>query len=741
VLLSDIFFVLFTLISWWGQTLAPKSKANVATEVLDRRGERIGYLDFRFGVKPLLLSEIPREQVQLVLKAEDRRFYEHAGIDWPRLMRAGLGVVTGDFQGGASTITQQWVRMQSGLPRTWWAKPLVMGLAVYVERLSDKDAILEAYLNHIPYSEGVEGLGAAAEYYFSKPLVSLSPGEMATLAALIRAPSGLSHPRAAKRLKALRDELVAGNTLATSEEITLKRKRSPSTAFAYLQNLKKNKGSSERIETTLDLVLQRELQDTLALEIARLNERGVRHGALAVLDARTGDVLAYVGSADYFKADAGQIDGLQVARQPGSLIKAFTYALAFEQGYSGASILPDTPSIFRSGAGMYRPRNYDESFSGPRRAREALANSLNLPAVMLNDRIGPHQLHDALGRLGIPLSREVDFYGVGLTLGNAEMKPLHLLEAFSVFARQNDTWVKARWLKHEKIHRMKSPIGRFGAWMVSDVLKDRHARMGAFGERTVFDVPFDMAAKTGTSTDYRDNWTIAWTTEHVVLAWVGNHDQKPMQRVSGITGAGPLARAAMQAVRKNSSATQFTPPELVQTERICATSGMLAGKDCPEVVLEKFRTTHVPGASCDWHRFERVMSCTENAEDREVLVTQYPEEYQRWAHDHNESIESQVKRQCPHPDVKWIATKQTLAAQIEYPLDGAVFAIDPDLPLETQTLTLRMSARAQDLHWEINGADEGSESNQHWQLTRGRHQIRLVDEAGSVVDEVKVFVR
>lgn len=729
------------LLSLWGTAVRPQQGSLAVTEVRDRRGERIGFLDFRAGVKPRPLAEIPLRLRELVLLAEDRRFYQHSGIDYPRLLQALVSQ-----EGGASTITQQWVRVRAGIPRYWWTKPWVMALALKVEQSATKTQIFEAYLNHIPFSGGVEGVGAAAEYYFGKDLAVLSPGEEATLAVLIRSPVGLARLENTERLLKTRNALLKlkgddGWALAQSEPLQLLKQKTRSNALNYLEHLARtiSRPAPSMVQTTLDLALQRQLEDTVEEEINLLRRRGVRHGAVAVMDASNGDVLAYVGSADYFNDDAGRIDGLQIPRQPGSLLKAFTYALAFDEGHSAAAILPDTPGAFRSGNGVYRPRNYDEKFSGPRRAREALANSLNLPALMLLDQLGPHRLYEALLSLGVPLKREADYYGVGLTLGNAEITPFTLLQSFSAFPRQND-WVSARLLLNDetKIHR--SPI-KDGTWLVTDILKDRHARMEAFGERTVFDVPFEMAAKTGTSTDYRDNWAIAWTKNHVALAWVGNHDQRPMQRVSGITGAGPLVRATMLATHTHRMPELFTRPESVVVRPICAVSGMTPGPHCPRVVDEKFLSMPLEH-ECDWHRPVLAQQCGMEGSSREVVAVHYPEEFQAWAHDHNESLEAQVARVCENPEVSVAKIASAGKSVITYPLDGAIFALDPDLPLERQSLSLRMSGREKEVQWEVDGKRfvPSSTGTLDWPLERGRHLIRLVkDEV--VREEVRILVR
>lgn len=739
MLLSEIIFSFFFLLQSYVTVIDPKYGGIASTEVLDRHGERIGFLDFKSNVIPYRLDEIPAQFKNMVIRAEDKNFYSHHGIDYVRTSKVFFNSLSSlKISAGASTITQQWVRARLRLPRTWWSKPLVMLLAVLGDLRYEKDDIFAAYLNHVPFASNIQGVGAAAEYYFGNELTSLTPAEMATLVALIRSPVGLTKPDRAKRLYSLRNhylKMINEGELSQNEIIDFKLQKPRSKSFGYIEKLSKDiKDRPAVLRSTLDSYLQVELEKLLQEELSRLAKKGVTHGAMMVLDASNGDVLSYIGSADYFSKDAGQIDGLQVPRQPGSLIKAFTYGLGLDSGHSVASIMPDTPGTFRSGAGVYRPRNYDERFTGPRRIREALANSLNLPAVLLVDELSPQRLYSALMNLGLTFPNEADHYGVGLTLGNAEMKPADLIQSFTAFPRL-DSWVKARWLKSSPILKFKNPISAESSYLVTDILKDSKARMEAFGERTVFDVPFEMAAKTGTSTDYRDNWAVAWTPTHVVLTWVGNHRQQPMKRVSGITGAGPLTRMAMLKINEKKSFTRFVPPSPPAVMSICALSGQKAQENCPRVLEEKFYKNR-PDRNCQWHQLAAIHRCGQH------VIVDYPVEFQAWAHENGLDVNSQVEVLCPGSDqIFQILTKNKV--QMTYPLDGSVYAVDPDMPKGSQKLPLKMSGFTHGLEWEVDGErymPTSSEGTFDWPLERGKHVIRLIS-GNDVKEEVEIFVR
>lgn len=712
-----------------GPLVALEAPARPPVEVLDRHGERVGFLGHRTREHQRSLAEIPADLRALVLLAEDRRFFSHPGVDFPRLVRVlGQGLASGVLSAGASTLTQQWVRQRLNVPRRGVYKPLVVLLALLHEARHSKEEILERYLNELRFAGNTQGVAAAAEYYFGRPLEDLILSEHAMLAVLIRSPEGLARPAQEDRLHALTKKLL--REYRPSFELvslpTLQRHRRASTAFGYVNFLGQHfRHHAGTLRTTLDLYLQRELDLMAREEIHRLRDKGVRHAALVVLDAMNGDVLSYVSSADYFSPDAGQVDGLQEARQPGSLIKAFTYGLAFDENYHPASIVPDVPTVFRSGAGLYRPRNYDERFTGPRRAREALANSLNLPALVLADELGPDKLHRALGDLGVVLPEEASYYGVGLTLGNAEISPLALAQSFTAFSRQ-DSWVRARWLRSAPVQAHASPISPQASYLVTDILRDGAARIGAFGARTVFDFPFDVAAKTGTSTDYRDNWAVAWTREHVVLVWVGNHDQKPMQRVSGISGAGPLLKSALHALYAKRTPLPFVPPVPYRVHPVCALSGELAGEHCPRVVEEKFFNSR-PEEKCAWHQREHSPECGTR------VITHYPEQFQEWAR-------QQPSDACV-PEEGSRVLRSTLAAQLTYPVDGAVFAIDPDVPRDHQRLPLKFIGPSEGVRWEVDGkVISVAPTDADWPLEPGSHVIRLY-QYGELQDEARILVR
>src|SRR5205814_1629672 len=300
--------------------------------------------------------------------------------------------------------------------------------------------------------------------------------------------------------------------------------------------------------------------------------------AVAVLDNRTGEFLAYEGSGDYFGADfGGAIDGVTTLRQPGSALKPFTYAVAFEQGFTPATVLADVPQHFPTAEQgvVYTPRNYDGTYRGPLRARLALAGSENVPAVVVLSKIGPPSLLRFLRGAGFhDLTRTADYYGLGLTLGDAEVTLEELVKAYAIFARGGVTLDGRR------------AVSQRTAFWITDILSDPSAREYIFGSGGNLDFPFPVAVKTGTSQAYRDNWTVGYTRDVTVGVWVGNFDRTELRNSTGVTGAGPIFHAVMLAAAKHASDSILDPPPNIERAPVCALSGLRPSIDCPAVEIE-----------------------------------------------------------------------------------------------------------------------------------------------------------
>jgi len=385
-----------------------------------------------------------------------------------------------------------------------------------------------------------------------------------------------------------------------------------------------------RIVTSLDASLQREVSGIIRAARPTLEQHGAHNVAAVVLDNATGEWLAWEGSGDYDDVEhGGRIDGVVTPRQPGSALKPLTYALAFEEGESPATVLPDVPSYFSTGQDgvVYSPRNYDNHFHGPLLARLALAGSQNVPAVSLASRVGVANLLRFLRTAGLStFDKTANYYGLGVTLGDAEVRLDQLVAAYAAFAR-GGRFIEATLFPRATASGSRLLVSSRTAFWITDILSDNEARVYAFGRGGSLEFPFAVAAKTGTSQAYHDNWTIGYTRDVTVGVWVGNFDRRPLVGSSGVTGAGPIFHAVMLAAASRANGalpdpkTSATAATATRTTRriVCALSGLIATPACPRQV-EEWVGEEGASESCDWHR----------ATSRGVVV-QWPVAYQLWA--------------------------------------------------------------------------------------------------------------
>lgn len=548
------------------------------------------------------LARIAPSFLAALVAVEDARFFAHGAIDPLATLRAAaLSLPRGEAPAGASTIAMQLARTLERMPPGLAGKLAESVLAARLERGMTKAEILEAYANRAPMGANLYGVEAAARTYLGIPAAQLDLAQSALLAALPNAPSRLDpyrhagrlHERARfvlARMRALGSIDAETERAAASEEPALRPPDAALTAaqFCFFQAARTPPGIA-RVRTTIDPELQRFVEVQLRTVVGALAAHDVRQAAALVVDNRTAEVLAYAGSIGYDDDAEGRNDGVRALRQPGSALKPFLYELAFERrAIRPYTILPDVPTSYAiPGAELYVPVDYSQRFLGPVRARIALADSLNVPAVRVLERTGVPVFLDRLHALGFGhLDRDAAYYGLGLTLGGGEVSLWELARAYTALA--SDGVVRDLVTTRDAPSRAApwSPPGAASfahrpEWAeVAGILADRHARAASFGVDSILALPYDAAVKTGTSSDYRDTWTAGFTRAYTVAVWVGNFDGHAMRGVSGVTGAGPIWSRIVRRLHERREPAALAPPHGWQRRAICTTEPRFAGSDC-----------------------------------------------------------------------------------------------------------------------------------------------------------------
>ena len=655
-------------------------------------------------LQPATYSEIPQALVNATLAAEDKRFWRHSGVDWRASMRAAWGLVWHRrIVSGGSTLTQQLIKLAEPRPRTFRTKLIEAAQAARLEQVWDKQRILREYLNRVDYGNLNTGCAAAAEFYFAKPLRDLSAAECALLAGLPQAPTRLNplrHPERARRraewvLQRMRqDGFLTSDELdrAKAEALRMSASRRSFEAPHFVDLLLEqsesgfperqsaqsrgpdsaNRGSPSTptgIRTTLDLELSRFTEQVVRRQIARLSAQHVGDGAAVIIDNATGGVLALAGSQDYFSPHSGQVNAAWAPRSAGSTFKPFTYLIALERGATPASIVADVPTEFATATGLFAPVNYDHRCHGPMRYRLALANSLNIAAVKVLASIGgPSVLQRRLQECGLTtLTATPEHYGLGLTIGNAEARLLELANAYACLARLGEYRPYA--LAQEPAAAPRRAFDATDCFLVADILSDNSARALAFGAESNLRFDFPVACKTGTSSDFRDNWAFGYTPEFTVGVWAGNADGSPMQGISGVTGAAPILHELFEHLHRRYGTSWYaTPTNLVQLAVHIATGKRLAAplnSSSADCIVEKFVLGRLPpeATPADYDSQGRIRLGTE---------------YREWLQTSDNWLAGRA-----------VAEDATTALRIVFPLPGTTFYLDPDLPDGGRRIRLR----------------------------------------------------
>jgi penicillin-binding protein 1C len=663
------------------------------------------------------IEEISPWLIQATIVREDKRFSLHPGIDIFALFRALYGNIRNQkITSGGSTITMQVAKMAGNFShRNILTKFIEIIYALKIDLHLSKKEILEIYLNRTPYGNQTYGAEAASRFYFHKPASQLSLSESCILAVIPRSPSQLDPYRYPEKVEAekrvilhrfLQQNLVdsLGFELAVRESPDLVKKpmnfRAPHFVDFIIREIEKhNLYNVSQVVTSIDSKLQGNFEKLVSTTLASLEKYHVNQAALIVMDSETGEILAMVGSRDYFDVHAGQVNGCLAFRQPGSSIKPFLYSLALTEGIPASYILPDTLLEFRLADGtLFAPRNYGNRFHGPTRLREALASSFNVPAVYLLEKLGIQRFYNFLKEVGFEnLDKDVSFYGLSLSLGAGEVNLMEMTNAFRTFVLKGKYCEPKPFLKlfdtrgHEVVvhhEKEKTIFSQEVAYIITHILSDNASRIKAFGEDNPLNLPFPCAAKTGTSKDYRDNWCIGFTKDYVVGVWVGNFEGSPMQGVSGISGAAPLFRDVMIELHRNQYPADFESPSLT-CKKICAQSGNLASKTCTRVIEEIF----IPGT-------EPQETCTMNHENDD--------------------------RKCVKRAINDV--------EIIHPASGDIFKLDPQVSHSSQAIRFKVNAQAEtaEIIFKLDGHD----------LCKKRYPFEYVwnAEPGEHVLEAVVFI-
>jgi penicillin-binding protein 1C len=710
------------------------------TTVLDRNGELLQRVrtdpTVRRGQWTALADVSPALRTAMVL-SEDRRFYEHSGIDWRAVSTAAWGNLWNTRTRGASTITMQLsglldddLRRASG-GRSFTQKIGQTVAAAQLERNWRKDQILEAYLNTVPFRGEIVGIDALSRTLFGKAPSGLDAREAAVASALVRAPNArpaVVAQRACEVLRAMEpQQKVDCEALDMFTSAAVQRRAfdanegiAPHAARRVLRELRDADAGAARtpvlpqgtrekddtrgtaVRTSLRAPLQRFALDTLQRHLRELRDRHVEDGALVVLDNASGEVLAWVGSSGPL-SQAAEVDGVTALRQPGSTLKPLLYGQAIaERRITAASLIEDSSAQISTASGLYIPQNYDRRFKGPVSARTALAASLNVPAVRTLVMVSPESFARELRAAGLPLRESGDYYGYSLALGSAEVSLLSLTNAYRMLAnggRYATTTMTVRPpAPADKSKALPSTattaataaaaplLDPRAAFIVGDILSDPNARTRTFGLDSILSTRFWTAVKTGTSKDMRDNWAVGWSQRYTVGVWVGNASGASMWDVSGTSGAAPVWAEVMRFLHaREPSRAPAPPPGLVE-----ARVEFGAGPD---------------GSPIEAARGEWFLQGTE--QPLFALDT-------GMANDAN-------------------------FARITAPSDGTIIAVDPDIPPLRQRV--RFESEGRGVQWRIDGKPFARGNSAQWLPWPGRHVIELVDGAGKVVDQRRIEVR
>jgi penicillin-binding protein 1C len=727
--------------------------------ILDRRGRYLGEVpagNGELGYWPLPYV-MPERVVAATLVTEDQYFYEHPGVYLPSVGRAILqNVRNGRVISGASTLAMQVARMQDPGGRTLARKASEAIEALLLVQRHGHEQVLRQYLTFAPYGNRAHGVVRAARLYFDKPVEDLSWAQAAFLAGLPQMP-GRMNPftpdglkRAQRRshriLRALKNKGLLSavelhQALTADLGLVPRPRRQPEAMHAVLEWSAQAKRRQSPISVaTLDLEIQEKAADILRDNLRRIENSGAGNTSALVVDTATGDILAWVGSRDFFSEEhKGAIDFVRTKRSPGSALKPFLYALGLEKGaFTAASELPDTQMEVRSDTiGAYLPENINHTFMGPMLLREALANSRNIPALRVLSEVGVEPTLRFFESAGVgDISWEPDRYGLGLAVGNLPVTLEELARMYGALAREGESLPLRRFMDDAQVASRRL-LHRETAQLVRHLLSDPQARRPMFPVGGPLDFPYAVAVKTGTSHGYRDAWTVAFSDRLLVAVWVGNHDWRRMRGVGGANSAAVAAHRIMDTVMETHRPWQpildaFPPPDGAVAVEVCPLSGRLASTDCPHRKSEWFFPGSAPTERCPFHaqvkldrrnRLRAGPTCPESDVITRVMLD-LPDTYTQWARSqHLDIAPRQESPLCPSTE-----EAVTPKVAIREPRGTVRLLFDPDTPASSSTLRLEagVTPSTEPIVWLVDGVPVATVSYPHeyrWSVRPGRHVI------------------
>lgn len=698
---------------------------------------------------PVSRDELPAHLVQAVLTFEDQRFYRHPGVDPLALIRAaGQAVRAGRIISGGSTLTMQIARMLERRPRTVRSKLIEMFHALQLELRYSKDELLTMYFDLAPYGGNIEGVGAAAWFYFGKQVAQLNLEEAASLAALPNAPTLLRPDRDPARLRRRRDDVLARMAAAgvvdtaaarraSQIEVTAERRAAPMLAPHFTQRVHRARPGVPRVRTTLDASLQHRVSRLLADHVDGIAAHGISNGAVVVLDNETAAVKAYVGSRGFFDAAIdGQVDGAAAPRSPGSTLKPFVYAAALDLGLIGRrSLIQDVPLNFRD----WSPSNFDSRFRGLVAAEDALAQSLNVPAVQVARMLEPEGLVAMMRRLGVSTFGDDRQYGLAAVLGGCEINLLELTGLYAALASGGRHLPPVLVPGERAPQRLVSPAA---AYLISDILTDvrrpelpevwRHATSAN-----------QLAWKTGTSYGRRDAWSVGYTRRYTIGVWIGNFDGHGVPELVGVQVAAPLLFAIARVLPGADDEGWIDRPETVVERSVCSVSGAPAGPHCPHQVGELAIEGVAPRTRCKLHvqvdvhddsGLRLCSRCRAGRDHHPEVHTVWPAAVVPWLSRAGVGVGA-----LPPHDPSCASGLDGAAPVIHTPSDGDEFVLRSGVPSADQQIALQASTSGGTgaVFWFVDGALQTQAAPGDVVLlepTPGPHHLVAVDTEGRSAD-------